>query len=163
MNEFYNRYVEKVYRLRNKGIECRGNTGNIDGNGGIGMWKEFKEFAFKGNVFDLAVAVVIGAAFGKIVSSLVENIITPIIGIISGGIDFSELSFPYKDTEIMYGLFIQSIIDFLIISFTIFIVIRFLLKFKRKEEIIEEVAEPEVDPKEQLLIEIRDLLKERKL
>ncbi len=123
------------------------------------MWKDFKEFAFQGNVFDLAVAVVIGAAFGKIVSSLVENIITPIIGIISGGIDFSGMHKTIGKADITYGMFIQSIIDFLIIAFVIFLVIRFMAKFKRKEEIIEEV---EVKSSEELLLtEIRDLLKEQ--
>lgn len=99
------------------------------------MWKDFKEFAFKGNIFDLAIAVVIGAAFGKIVSSLVENIITPLIGLISGGIDFSSLAyeFPGTKTIITYGVFIQSIIDFLIVAFSIFMVIRLLAKFKRKK------------------------------
>lgn len=124
------------------------------------MWKDFKEFAFQGNVFDLAVAVVIGAAFGKIVSSLVENIITPFIGILSGGIDFSGLSKNIGDAEITYGAFIQSIIDFFIVAFVIFIVIRLLSKLKKKEEAVEEV--PATDPKEELLTEIRDLLKEGK-
>ena len=123
------------------------------------MWKDFKEFAFQGNVFDLAVAVVIGAAFGKIVSSLVDNIITPIIGMISGGIDFSGLQYPSAgEAAIKYGMFIQSIIDFLIIAFFIFLVIRLLAKFKTKEE--EEIAE-EIEPQEALLTEIRDLLKEQ--
>lgn len=125
------------------------------------MWKDFKEFAFQGNVFDLAVAVVIGAAFGKIVSSLVENVITPLIGAVSGGVDFSGLAFPLAgDADLTYGVFIQSIIDFLIVAFVIFMVIRLLAKFKRKEE-EEEVVE-EIDAQEALLIEIRDLLKEQK-
>jgi len=124
------------------------------------MLKDFKEFAFKGNVFDLAIAVVIGAAFGKIVSSLVEHIITPLIGLISGGIDFSELSYTFLDTQIMYGMFIQTIIDFLIVAFAVFMFIRLLMKFKRKEEpIVDDVA---IDAKEALLEEIRDLLKEGK-
>lgn len=126
------------------------------------MWKDFKEFAFKGNVFDLAVAVVIGAAFGKIVSSLVENIITPLIGAISGGIDFSGLSQPIGDAEITYGAFIQSIIDFLIVAFVIFMVIRLLSKFKKKEEPVEVEVVEEVNAQEALLTEIRDLLKEGK-
>lgn len=123
------------------------------------MWKDFKEFAFKGNIFDLAIAVVIGAAFGKIVTSLVENIITPLIGLLSGGIDLSneKVSIPGTETIITYGAFIQSIIDFLIIAFAIFMVIRLLAKFKRKE--VEQPAEtPSVDAKEELLKEIRDLL-----
>jgi len=120
------------------------------------MWKDFKEFAFQGNVFDLAVAVVIGAAFGKIVSSLVENIITPLIGAVSGGVDFSGMQQKIGDSAITYGVFIQSIIDFLIVAFVIFMVIRLLAKFKRQEE--EEVIE-ELDAQEALLTEIRDLLK----
>ncbi|KXH80703.1 large conductance mechanosensitive channel protein MscL [Sporosarcina sp. HYO08] len=126
------------------------------------MWKDFKEFAFKGNVVDLAIAVVIGAAFGKIVTSLVENIITPIIGLISGGIDFSDLAVTYNKTVIKYGMFIQSIIDFFIVAAAIFLAIRLASKLKRKkEEVVVEEAAPEVDPKEELLKEIRDLMKEQ--
>ena len=126
------------------------------------MWKDFKEFAFKGNVLDLAVAVVIGAAFGKIVSSLVENIITPLVGLLLNGVKFTSLSFKYKETEILYGNFIQTVFDFLIISFSIFLFIRLLSKFKRqKEEVVVEEAPP-VDTKEVLLLEeIRDLLKKQ--
>ncbi|REB08185.1 large conductance mechanosensitive channel protein MscL [Sporosarcina sp. BI001-red] len=123
------------------------------------MWKDFKEFAFKGNIFDLAIAVVIGAAFGKIVTSLVENIITPLIGLITGGIDLSSKAYSVPNTKsiIPYGAFIQSIIDFLIIAFSIFMVIRLLSKFKKKE--VEQPAEtPSIDAKEELLKEIRDLL-----
>ncbi|MCZ2259116.1 large conductance mechanosensitive channel protein MscL [Sporosarcina sp. G11-34] len=124
------------------------------------MWKDFKEFAFQGNVFDLAVAVVIGAAFGKIVSSLVENIITPLIGMLSGGIDFSGMHKKVGDSDFTYGVFLQSIIDFLIVAIVIFFVIRLLSKFKKKEEAVEEVVE--IDAQEVLLTEIRDLLKEGK-
>lgn len=124
------------------------------------MLKDFKKFALKGNVIDLAVAVVIGAAFGKIVSSLVDNIITPLIGLLSGGINFSGLSYKFLDAEIKYGIFIQNVFDFIIIAFAIFMALRLLTKLKRKEEIVEEVvAVPEVDAKEELLREIRDLLK----
>ena len=112
-------------------------------------------------MFDLAVAVVIGAAFGKIVSSLVENIITPLIGALSGGIDFSGLSQPLGDAQITYGAFIQSIIDFLIVACVIFMVIRLLSKFKKKEEAVEVVEE--VNTQEVLLTEIRDLLKEKNI
>lgn len=122
------------------------------------MWKDFKEFAFQGNVFDLAVAVVIGAAFGKIVSSLVENIITPLIGILSGGVDLTGLHQKIGSADITYGVFLQSIIDFLIIAFVIFLVIRLLAKFKRQEEVEEE---EEMEAQEALLTEIRDLLKEQ--
>lgn len=126
------------------------------------MWKDFKEFAFKGNVLDLAVAVVIGAAFGKIVSSLVENIITPLVGLLLNGVKFTSLSFKYKETEILYGNFIQSVFDFLVIAFSIFMFIRLLSKFKRKEDVVAATEEaPPVDSKEVLLEEIRDLLKKQ--
>ncbi|PID22265.1 large conductance mechanosensitive channel protein MscL [Sporosarcina sp. P3] len=125
------------------------------------MWKDFKEFAFKGNIFDLAIGVVIGAAFGTIVSSLVENIMTPLIGILLGGLNFSELSYTIGDAVIKYGLFIQSIIDFLIVAGSIFIFLRVLMKLKMKpEEAVEdEPEEKPLDTKEELLTEIRDLLK----
>jgi len=126
------------------------------------MLKDFKEFALKGNIIDLAVAVVIGAAFGKIVSSLVDNIIMPLVGLLLGGINFSELSYTFLKTEIQYGIFIQNVVDFIIIAFAIFIALRLLMKLKRKEEPVEEVAAvPEVDTKEELLKEIRDLLKNK--
>lgn len=124
------------------------------------MWKDFKEFAMKGNVIDLAVAVVIGAAFGKIVSSLVDNIIMPLVGVLTGGVDFTK-SFVLKvgDAEVAFGVFLQSIIDFVIIAFAIFMFVRILSKLQRKKE--EAPAEPEVDTKEELLVEIRDLLKKQ--
>lgn len=125
------------------------------------MWKEFKQFAMKGNVIDLAVAVVIGAAFGKIVSSLVDNIIMPVVGVLTGGIDFTK-SFIWKvgDAKVSFGLFIQSVIDFLIIAFAIFMFIKILNRItkKKKEEVIEDTT-PTLDTKEELLMEIRDLLK----
>lgn len=124
------------------------------------MWNDFKEFAFKGNIIDLAVAVVIGTAFGKIVSSLVENIITPFIGMVSGGIDFSGMHKSFRNSDFTYGVFLQSIIDFLIVAVVIFLVIRVLSKLKKKEEILEEIEE--IDAQEVLLMEIRDLLKEQK-
>ncbi|PIC79635.1 large conductance mechanosensitive channel protein MscL [Sporosarcina sp. P18a] len=125
------------------------------------MWKDFKAFAFKGNIFDLAIGVVIGAAFGTIVSSLVENIMTPLIGILLGGLDFSSLSYTIGDAKIKYGLFIQSIIDFLIVAGSIFVFLRVLMKLKMKPaEIVEEDPEEKpLDIKEELLTEIRDLLK----
>lgn len=122
------------------------------------MWNDFKAFAFKGNVLELAIAVVIGAAFGKIVSSLVENIITPLIGLIMGGVDFSGLAISVGDANVKYGVFIQSIIDFVIVAFAIFMFVRLLGRFKRKEEVKPEEG-PTIDSKEELLIEIRDLLK----
>ncbi|MFA1642784.1 large conductance mechanosensitive channel protein MscL [Chryseomicrobium imtechense] len=124
------------------------------------MWNDFKAFAFKGNVLELAIAVVIGAAFGKIVSSLVENIITPIIGLIMGGVDFSGLAISVGDANVTYGVFIQSIIDFVIVAFAIFMFVRLLGRFKRKEEVKPEEG-PTIDSKEELLIEIRDLLKQQ--
>lgn len=125
------------------------------------MWKDFKEFAMKGNVIDLAVAVVIGAAFGKIVTSLVENIIMPLVGILTGGIDLTnEWKFGPGEAQIALGVFVQSIIDFVIIAFAIFLALRLLTKLNRKKEaeVIEEPT-PELDTKEELLKEIRDLLK----
>lgn len=122
------------------------------------MWKDFKEFAFKGNVLDLAIAVVIGAAFGKIVTSLVEYIIMPTIGLLLPSGKFSSLH--YK--EILYGNFIQSVFDFIVIAFAIFMFIRLISKFKRKEDAVAITEEaPPVDSKEVLLEEIRDLLKKQ--
>ena len=125
------------------------------------MWKDFKEFAMKGNVIDLAVAVVIGAAFGKIVTSLVENIIMPLVGMLTGGIDLTnEWRFGSGEAQIALGVFVQSIIDFIIIAFAIFLALRLLTKLNRKKEaeLVEEPT-PELDTKEELLKEIRDLLK----
>lgn len=122
------------------------------------MWEDFKAFAFEGNVMDLAVAVVIGAAFGKIVTSLVENIITPLIGMLFSGIDFTGLMLKVGDAEVLYGVFLQSVFDFFVIAAAIFLCIRLLMKFKRKEEVEEE---EEMEAQEALLTEIRDLLKEK--
>lgn len=123
---------------------------------------EFKAFAMKGNVIDLAVAVVIGAAFGKIVSSLVDNIITPFIGLLLRGIDFSGLSYTVGDATLTYGAFIQSIIDFIIVAFVIFMVVKALNKAQKALEGEKEaVAAKPVEPSEEvkLLREIRDSLK----
>ena len=126
------------------------------------MWKEFKEFIMRGNVLDLAIAVVIGSAFNAIVSSLVENIITPLIGVLAGGIDFTN-DFVWKvgNEKVMFGSFIQTIIDFLIISFSIFLALKFINKYilRKRQEAAEQPATPVVDTKEELLKEIRDLLK----
>lgn len=127
------------------------------------MWADFKAFAFKGNVLDLAIGVVIGAAFGKIVSSLVDNVIMPVIGGLFGGISFEQLYFNVRGVEVFYGIFIQSVFDFLIIATSIFLFVRLIMKFQRQEEIKEEIEEGlELDPKQELLIEIRDLLKEKR-
>ncbi|EJR51204.1 large conductance mechanosensitive channel protein MscL [Bacillus paramycoides] len=125
------------------------------------MWNEFKKFAFKGNVVDLAVGVVIGAAFGKIVSSLVKDIITPLLGMIMGGVDFTDLKLTFGKSSIMYGNFIQTIFDFLIIAASIFVFIKVFntLTSKKEEEKEEELPEPTKE--EALLGEIRDLLKQQ--
>ncbi|MCJ8220968.1 large conductance mechanosensitive channel protein MscL [Bacillus paralicheniformis] len=122
------------------------------------MWKEFKSFAIRGNVIDLAIGVIIGGAFGKIVTSLVNDLMMPLLGLLLGGLDFSALSFTFVDADIKYGLFIQSIVNFFIISFSIFLFIRYISKLKKKDA-EEEKAAP--DPQKELLKEIRDLLKEQ--
>lgn len=142
----------------------------------MGMLNEFKEFAVKGNVIDLAVGVIIGGAFGKIVSSFVNDVVMPPIGLMLGGVDFKDLKIYLKDgvlndageviTEAVtlnYGMFIQNILDFTIIAFVIFLAIKGINKMKRKEEIIAEVTAPPVEPSksEILLEEIRDLLKKQ--
>lgn len=130
------------------------------------MLKEFKEFAFKGNVIDLAVGVIIGGAFGKIVASLVNDVLMPIIGIILGGINFTNLKFVITpasenvaESAIYYGKFFQSIVDFLIIAISVFFFVRLISLAKKKEEIVEKVAEPVKTDEVLLLEEIRDLLK----
>ncbi len=128
------------------------------------MLKEFKAFVMKGNILDLAVAVIIGAAFKAIVTSFVNDILMPPIGIILGGVDFSELAYVLKEaTEeaaavtISYGLFIQRVVDFLITAFVIFMVIKTYNKFERKKEEATPIPTP---PKQEVLLEeIRDLLK----
>ena len=129
------------------------------------MIKEFKEFIARGNVIDLAVGVIMGSAFGKIVSSLVDDVIMPLIGVILGGIDFTSLSIKVGEATITYGNFIQNTIDFLIISFSIFIMIKFINKItkaKSKEETKEKKEiKKEIDVNTKLLEEIRDLLKEK--
>lgn len=124
--------------------------------------EEFKAFAMKGNVIDLAVAVVIGAAFGKIVSSLVANIITPIIGLLMGGVDFSGLAYTIGDAEVTYGVFIQSIIDFVIVALVIFMVVKGINKAQEAVAPVEETPEKPKEPSEEvkLLREIRDNLKQ---
>lgn len=122
--------------------------------------EEFKAFAIKGNVVDLAVAVVIGAAFGKIVSSLVEDVIMPVIGILLGGLDFSGLQFAIGKSVITYGVFMQSLVDFVIVSFVIFMVVKALTRLKGTE--VPQVAAPVVTPEDIVLLrEIRDVLRSR--
>ena len=126
---------------------------------------EFKEFAMKGNVVDLAVGVIIGGAFGKIVSSLVEDVIMPIFGVAVGGVNFTDLAITLKAAQgdvpavvLKYGVFLQSVFNFMIIAFSIFVVIKLMNKMKRKEEAL---PDPVVAPtkEEVLLTEIRDILR----
>lgn len=129
-----------------------------------GFLKEFKDFAMKGNVMDMAVGVIIGGAFGKIVSSLVDDVLMPAIGMLTGGIDFSSLAVKLGAGEtaamLKYGMFIQNIIDFLIIALCIFMMIKAMNKLIKKKEETPAPAEPSAE--EKLLGEIRDLLKEKK-
>ena len=131
----------------------------------MGMVKEFKEFAIRGNVVDMAIGIVIGAAFGKIVSAFVANVLMPPIGVLLGGVDFASLMIVLKEataeTEavaISYGVFFNAVIDFIIIAFAIFLVIKGMNKMKKKEE--EKPAEPPKPSKEEILLtEIRDELR----
>ena len=133
----------------------------------MGMMAEFKKFAVKGNVMDMAVGIIIGAAFGKIVSSFVSGVMMPPLGLLIGGVDFSDLEYVIKPaTEaaeavtIQWGAFLQTTIDFLIIAFAVFMVVKFMNNLKKKEE--EAPAKPpEPSNEEKLLAEIRDLLKEK--
>jgi large conductance mechanosensitive channel len=131
----------------------------------MGMMKEFREFAMRGNVVDMAVGIVIGGAFGKIVTSFVNDVLMPPIGMAIGGVDFSDLALTLKEAAgeaeavtLNYGAFIQTVLDFVIIAFAIFMVIKAMNNLKKKEE-----AAPPPPPKpsaeETLLTEIRDLLK----
>jgi len=136
----------------------------------MGLFKEFKEFAVKGNVVDLAVAVIIGGAFGKIVSSFVNDLVMPVLGVLTGGVDFKDMSLVIKegfidekgqefpDVAVAYGVFIQNIIDFIIVAFVIFLAIKAMNNLKKKEEAAPAPA-PEPSKSEVLLEEIRDLLK----
>lgn len=134
----------------------------------MSLLSEFKAFAVKGNVVDMAVGIIIGAAFGKIVSSFVGDVIMPPIGLLIGGVDFSNLAITLKEAEggapavvLSYGKFIQTVLDFVIIAFAIFMGIKAINKLKREEEAAP--AEPEApSPEQTLLTEIRDLLKQQK-
>ncbi len=132
----------------------------------MGMLKEFKDFTMRGNVVDLAVAVIIGGAFGKIVSSFVNDVLMPPIGLLLGGVDFSNFSIVLKEAVgdkpavlLKYGVFINTILDFIIIAFAIFIVIKLMNNMKKKEEA--PAAPPAPSKEETLLTEIRDILKEK--
>jgi large conductance mechanosensitive channel len=139
--------------------------------------KEFKEFALKGNVMDLAVGVIIGGAFGKIVTSLVDNIIMPVVGLLTGGVNFTDKFVLLNDSKgadfpslakakeagapvFAYGAFIQSVIDFIIIAFCIFLLIKFMNRLARKKEEAP-AAPPEPTAQEKLLMEIRDAIKSK--
>ncbi len=123
----------------------------------MSMLREFRDFAVKGNVVDLAVGVIIGAAFGKIVASLVEDIIMPLIGVLMGGFDFKALFVQAGAAKITYGKFIQTCFDFVIIAASIFVAVRVVNHLRRKEEEKPPAATP--PRQEQLLEEIRDLLR----
>lgn len=134
----------------------------------MSLIQDFKKFAIRGNVLDLAVAVVIGAAFGRIVTSFVNDVLMPPIGLLLGGVDFSDFVLTLKEASgevaavtINYGVFIQHLVDFTIIAFAIFMVIRAFEKMKKKEETIPSPP-PEPNAEEKLLTEIRDLLKVQK-
>ena len=138
----------------------------------MGMVSEFKEFAMRGNVVDLAVGVVIGAAFGKIVASLVNDIIMPAVGFAVGGVDFGDLAIVLKEATVdaagaevpavllKYGAFIQTVVDFLIIAFAIFVAVKVINSLKRKQEAAP-ATPPEPSDEVKLLTEIRDALKSR--
>ena len=130
------------------------------------MLKEFKEFIARGNVMDLAVGVIIGSAFGKIVTSVVDDILMPLIGMVVGGVDFTGLSAKIGEAEVKYGNFIQNVIDFLIVAFCIFLIVKGINKISEKAEALrkkeEEEKKEEAPAKSDevvLLEEIRDLLK----
>ncbi len=136
----------------------------------MAFFKEFKEFALKGNVMDMAVGVIIGGAFGKIVTSLVDDVLMPFIGMLTGGVDVSGLSYkvmlpavdggePIAGAVLKYGTFIQNVIDFLIIAFCIFLMVKAMNKLTPKKE--EAPAPPAGPTQEELLTEIRDLLKNK--
>ena len=121
--------------------------------------KEFREFAVKGNVVDLAVGVIIGAAFGKIVSSLVEDVVMPVIGTLLGGLNFSGLAITVGSATLKYGKFLQTCLDFLIIAWAIFLMVKLINRLKREEE---KPAEVKALPRQEALLEeIRDLLKKK--
>ena len=133
----------------------------------MGFVKEFKEFAIKGNVMDMAVGVIIGGAFGKIVSSLVDDVLMPLVGMVTGNVDFTGLMLKIGEDEsaavLKYGNFIQNVVDFLIVAFCIFLMLKGINKLNRKKEEVAAPApeEPKGPTQEELLAEIRDLLKQK--
>ena len=127
----------------------------------MGFVKEFKEFAVKGNVMDMAVGVIIGGAFGKIVSSVVDDLLMPLVGMLTGGVDFTTLSLKVGEATLSYGNLLQNVIDFVIVAFCIFLMVKGINKFKKASAPAPE-APATPSPEEKLLTEIRDLLKEKK-
>ena len=131
----------------------------------MGFISEFKEFAMKGNVLDMAVGVIIGGAFGKIVSSLVDDVLMPLVGMITGNIDFTTLAFQIGEGEeaavLKYGNFIQNTVDFIIVAFCIFLMLKAINKMNRKKAEPEAPAAPARPTQEELLAEIRDLMKQK--
>jgi large conductance mechanosensitive channel len=134
----------------------------------MGVLKEFREFAVKGNVVDMAVGVIIGAAFGKIVSSLVSDVVTPPLGYVIGGVDFTKLAVTLPAIQegadavtIRYGVFLQTVFDFAIVAFAIFLLIKLINQMRRKDEAAP--AAPAPPPRQEVLLEeIRDLLKQQR-
>ena len=127
----------------------------------LGVLSEFKQFAMKGNVVDLAVGVIIGGAFGKIVGSLVEDVVMPLVGTLLGGLNFSTLAFKVGEATVKYGKFIQTLVDFIIIAWAIFVAVKVINRLKRAEEAAPAApAAPPAPPRSEVLLEeIRDLLK----
>lgn len=143
----------------------------------MSFFKDFKDFAMKGNVVDMAVGVIIGAAFGKIVSSLVDDIIMPLVGVATGGMNFTDYKIMLKEATtnaagevipavtLNWGSWVQTIVDFLIVAFCIFVMIKFMSNLRKKKEVEEaqeEAAVAETSKEEELLTEIRDILKSQK-
>ena len=124
------------------------------------MWKEFRDFLLRGNVLDLAVAVIIGAAFGAVVTSLVNDIIMPLVGVLLGGLDFTTMAIQVGEATVAYGLFLQAIVNFIVIGLSIFFVVKVANRLYKEKEATP-AAPPGPSAEETLLAEIRDLLKEQ--
>lgn len=127
----------------------------------MGFIQEFKAFAMRGNVMDMAVGVIIGGAFGKIITSLVDDVLMPVIGVATGGVDFSDLSVKIMDAEVKYGNFVQNIIDFLIVALCIFMMIKAMNKLTTKKKEEEASAAPAGPTQEELLQQILDEMRKK--
>jgi large conductance mechanosensitive channel len=123
------------------------------------MLKEFRAFLERGNVIDLAVAVIMGGAFGAIVNSFVNDLFMPVVGVLIGGIDFTGLAITAGEEQVLYGNFLQAVVNFIIVAFALFLMVRAINRLQRTEEAEVEEAPPETSAEEKLLMEIRDLLK----